>query len=498
VNDGGWVDLALSHVWAGDDAHPGLKRTFRAVHDRVAARRRELDRAFAAHLAAWVAADSPPGSLLTVEQILDRVVAPVAHQGDRPVLLVVLDGMSAAVAADLADDLTRQHWVEHDPLGGTREARRRGALAAVPSITAVSRASLFAGGLRRGDAAAERAAFGTHPRWRGRPVRLFHKGLIAGGAGEVLDQELETALGQPDTLVAVVINTIDDALYYGREGAEPGWRVAQVGPLRTLLDHARYHERAVVITSDHGHVPERDSVFHGAQESPSARHRISPAPAGAGEVELVGPRVVAEHQRVVALWDPAARYLSRRAGYHGGVSLAEMTIPVMAFLPWNAAAPSGWVRLGERHPAWWLASPPATAPVAAATPRPRPGRRPPPTPAGEALFELTPSRTRSLVDAVLDSEMFAAQHALTPRKVPLPKIRGALLALVDANGLLSVTAVAERAGERPERAAGFVTTLQRIFNVDNYPVLSVVDDGRTVRLELALLREQFAVGGAAQ
>ena len=94
---------------------------------------------------------------------------------------------------------------------------------------------------------------------------------------------------------------------------------------------------------------------------------------------------------------------------------------------------------------------------------------------------------------LLDSEMFGALHALTPRKVPIAKIRGALTALVDANGVLPTVIVAERAGEQPARATGFVTTLQRIFNVDNFPVLSLTDNGRTVRLDLTLLRQQFGL-----
>lgn len=98
-----------------------------------------------------------------------------------------------------------------------------------------------------------------------------------------------------------------------------------------------------------------------------------------------------------------------------------------------------------------------------------------------------------LVDELLGSEMFAAQHSLTPRKVPTEKIRAAVAALLDANGVLPVTVLADRAGEQAARAVGFVTTLQRIFNVDNYPVLSVVDDGRTVRLDARLLREQFGL-----
>jgi hypothetical protein len=61
-----------------------------------------------------------------------------------------------------------------------------------------------------------------------------------------------------------------------------------------------------------------------------------------------------------------------------------------------------------------------------------------------------------------------------------------------------VAVLADRAGEQPARALGFVTTLQRVFNVDNYPVLSVIDDGRTVRLDPRLLREQFDLKGPAR
>lgn len=502
VREWGWVDLALAHVWAGEDSHEGLKRALGTVYQRAVTRRRSADQAFAEQLARWIAADTPPGTMLTIERVLDELVAPLVRHGDR-VLLVVLDGMSAAVAADLADDLTRQHWVEYDPVADGDQTRRRAALAAVPSITAVSRTSLFAGTLRRGDAADERSAFERHPRWRGRPARLFHKSLIAGGAGKVLDRELETALGDEDTLVAVVINTVDDALDHGREGTEPGWRVAQVGPLQTLLDHARGSGRSVIITSDHGHVLDQASTLRTADAAEAARYRTDTAPAGDGEVLLAGPRVVTDQRRVVALWDPALRYLPRRAGYHGGASLAEMTVPILAFRYADTEAPRHWRRLSTPHPEWWERTRRAPEPRGAtdratqpAVPRPRATRVPAPT--DDPLFELAPASAPSLVDAVLDSEMFQAQQALTPRKVPLAKIRGALTALVDAHGTLPTVVVAESAGERPARAAGFVTTLQRIFNVDNYPVLSLTDDGRTVRLDLSLLREQFGVPGAAR
>jgi hypothetical protein len=227
-------------------------------------------------------------------------------------------------------------------------------------------------------------------------------------------------------------------------------------------------------------------------------------------VELAGRRVVADDARVVALWDPQLRYLPRRAGYHGGASLAEVTVPVLALLPLGAGAAAGWRPLGPQQPSWWSApadtsaesTPSAPVVQAAQTRTAKKIRRTAPEPAA-ALFEMPAGESDtaaaiapvppSLVEQVLGSEMFTAQHALTPRKVPLPKIRGALSALVDANGVLSAVIVAERAGEQQARATGFITTLQRIFNVDNFPVLSLTDDGRTVRLNLSLLRLQFGL-----
>ncbi|GAB3843122.1 hypothetical protein GCM10029963_17280 [Micromonospora andamanensis] len=102
-----------------------------------------------------------------------------------------------------------------------------------------------------------------------------------------------------------------------------------------------------------------------------------------------------------------------------------------------------------------------------------------------------------LVAALLATELFQAQHALTPRRVDLNKIEAAVRALVEAKGVLSTAVLAQRAGELPARAGGFVTTLQRIFNVDNYPVLSQIDDGRSVRLDFALLRTQFGLPAGA-
>lgn len=501
IADWGWVDVAVEHVWAGDDAHPALQAAFREIYQRAQQRRRELDRVFANRLRAWATAGpGNDGGLLTVENVLPRVVEPLL-KADRRVLLVVLDGMSAAVATQLADELS-QHWVEYDPLAGSGVGRRRGVVAALPTLTAVSRTSLFAGALRSGTQDNEKRFF-ADGRW-GKDARIFHKGPARGGAGEVFAGDLAEAVADSGHLVAVVINTVDESLSHGREGSEAGWQLGDVGFLRSLLDLARSSGRAVIITSDHGHVLERGGEHVRASDAASARHRIGTGPAGPGEVELAGPRVVAPDSRIIAIWDPLLRYRASRAGYHGGASLAEITIPMLAFLlPHVTDVPTGWSAVEVRKPQWWeSAVAPATVVPGPPSPAPKP-RRKPSVEASEGLFDIpaAPSKpaTRAerpdLVDQLKGSDLFAAQHALTPRRLDAKKVEAALRALVEAKGLLPAAVLAERAGEIPARATGFVSTLQRIFNVDNFPVLTLIDEGRTVRLDVRLLTEQFGLSG---
>jgi hypothetical protein len=498
IADWGWVDVAVDHVWAGDDAHPELQAAFREIYERAQRRRRDLDQAFASRLQAWATAGpANDGGLLTVENLLPRVVEPLLR-ADRRVLLVVLDGMSAAVAIQLADDLS-QHWVEYDPLAGSGTSRRRGVVAALPTLTAVSRTSLFAGALRSGTQDNEKRFF-ADGRW-GKDAKIFHKGPARGGAGEVFAGELAAAVADSGHLVAIVINTVDESLAHGREGSEAGWQLGDVGFLRSLLDLARSSGRAVIITSDHGHVLERGGDHVRASDAASARHRTGPGSAEPGEVELTGPRVVAPDNRIIALWDPLLRYRPSKAGYHGGASLAEVTIPLLAFLlPHVTEVPAGWSAVEVRSPEWWqtAASLATTAPELP-SPTPKPRRKPPVAPAaGTTLFDIpqaTPTDRADLVEELKGSDLFAAQHALTPRRLDVKKVEAALRALVEAKGVLPAAVLAERAGEIPARATGFVSTLQRIFNVDNYPVLTLIDDGRTVRLDIRLLREQFRLSG---
>ena len=59
-----------------------------------------------------------------------------------------------------------------------------------------------------------------------------------------------------------------------------------------------------------------------------------------------GPRVLGTDGQpggsVVAAVDEAIHYTPRKAGYHGGASLAEVVIPVITLLPSPSLLPDGW------------------------------------------------------------------------------------------------------------------------------------------------------------
>ncbi|MGW4770698.1 BREX-2 system phosphatase PglZ [Nocardia sp. NPDC004278] len=505
-----WVDRALDFVEAGGDTDPALKVPYKTIADRVRERRREFDFEFAVTLRNWTEAGTDPGRMLTVESFLTRVVAPIA--GQHRILLIVLDGMSAAIAAAIGDQLHSTGWTEYDPVSDGLKEQRRGMAAALPSWTAVSRTSLFAGRLMQGDQKDERQLFPRHRFWGGKRAAVFHKNDLRAEPGHPFGVELTTALDQPDTHIAVVLNTIDDRLGKELKLGDPQWQLTEIGDLRALLRAAADHEMAVLITSDHGHVVDRHGVQvddHGTAKS--ARHRL-PGP-GANqladvEITLSGPRVVAPEPgaSIIALWDNDSRYTTQKAGYHGGAALAEVTIPVLAFLRLGTVPPKVWRELGPQAPSWWdpdRSAPAAMAPAIQSTARQQQVSRAakesldgtvpmfelPAPPTTAALGPADASDRADLATRLLASEAFQAQRLLLARPPQEQKLEKAIRALLETP--LSATALVQRIGERPDRANGFAATLRQLLNYDGIEVLKTDADGRTLKLSVQWLREQF-------
>lgn len=497
VGEWGWVDQALTVLWAGDGTgEPMVGNAYRAIYEAARARRDRLDETFAHLLEVWThhAATQAAGGCLLVEDVLTRIALPLAAQ--RPPLVVLLDGMSSAVAAELGAQLAGRPWTEVSPSA----LRRVAAVAAIPSVTLVSRASLLTGGVTEGDQATEKNGFTAFWSRHQRKGRLFHKGEIAGLAGHRLAEDLVADLAG-DGVVGVVLNTIDDALSHGREGDRTSWRVGDLTYLPELLDAARGYKRPVVLVGDHGHVLERSPAGNGPVADTGAESpRWRTGTPEAGEIELSGPRVVYGNGHVVAPWREDIRYTQRRAGYHGGASLAEMTVPMLILLPSADLLPTGWSVLPPESvtPSWWVQR--RAEPVTAIPPLPAPSRKSrrsktAPQPDTDALFALATAEPvgspETLGTLVVETDTYKAQRAFVRKPPDKQHVAAVIDALIAADETLSLAAVAAKAGRAGRNPEFFATTLQRLLNVEGYPVLSIVDSGSTVRLNTGKLREQF-------
>src|SRR5262249_10377483 len=128
LDQGSFVDWARSVLRAGDPVR-GLSEGYARLLGRVTGRREGQNHYFAELLRDQLAAGGTAVDPVPVERILDEVVAPLAAQA--PVLVILLDGMSPAVARELLADVTRLDWA---PLGPEGRPVRPG-LATIPCVT---------------------------------------------------------------------------------------------------------------------------------------------------------------------------------------------------------------------------------------------------------------------------------------------------------------------------------------------------------------------------
>ncbi len=491
VNDDGWVDRARLDVWAGDP-DPYLAAAYQVLHEAVDARRAEHDRQFATLLAAVTATDAAPGAMLRIEDVLARVVRPILDHGQR-VLLLVVDGMSVAASTELVQSVTGQGWIEVTPGGGPRV----GVLAALPTVTQVSRASLFAGRITTGQQAAERAGLAAV---FGPDTALLHKAELRAGSGASLAPAVVAALDDPARrLVAAVVNTIDDAL----DKSDPGttaWTTQTVRAVGDLLAHAT--GRVVVLLSDHGHVVDRGpEMVLRSDPSGGARWRGADTPPGDGELLFTGARVGLGGGRVVLPWRETLRYTPRKAGYHGGASAAEAVIPLTILVGADDSVVPGWAGAPVTTPPWWR-GPVAAGPVLVASTVDtlfdlEPAVTPPTTAAtaDPSTVDIGATQTPALVLALLASPVYRARHKLAGRAtLPDARVAALLTALVTAGGRARIDSVAAQAGIPAHRITLTITALRRLLQVEGYPVLDLDPDGQTLMLDERLLRDQFQLG----
>ena len=491
LNDESFVDWARTSLRTGDPA-PAMAKAMRQLLEAVTPLRARFNESFAGLLSAWSPGPGGAGGIVPIHKVLSDVVAPIG--GVSPVLIIVLDGMSAAVFDELMSDLAASGWrsISH------RHAPRPLILAGTPSVTELSRTSLLSGTLQTGGQPEELAGFTEHPALRqvsrGGSPKLFHKGNLTFAIDGNLSMEVGEAISSSSTFVAVVINAIDDHLAKG-EQLNMDWTADRIRPLPTLLARARDAGRTVILVSDHGHL-----IDQGTKETTSSdsdRYRsATPAPAD-GEVLLYPARtgLGVASGGVVAIWSESLRYSRAKNGYHGGASPQEMVVP-LAILRHSGPLPDGCTELQLNPPSWWNGESEVASPVVApAKASASPSLFDPPVavPASPAVASHpAPAPAPAWVQTLVESELFKAQLSRAGRSVPSPLEVAKFIAIMVARGGKLTRPALARAVNMPElRIGGYVSQLRRILNVDGYPIVNVHEESSTVELNEALLKAQF-------
>jgi len=475
----------------------------------------------------WCAEDGAAGKALPIERVLLDLVGPAARQ--RPVLLLVLDGMSTPAFQQLLEDLLRHDWVE---LGEPRLGIPRPVVAALPSITEISRWSLFAGRIAAAGRSTEKAEFQRNQQLmelsgsQAKP-QLFTKGdLSTADRLGLADPVRNAILNTRCRVVGVVVNAMDDLLSGGDQVAL-AWNIDSIRLLRELLHTAREAERLVLLTSDHGHVLDSGSTQVQAEAVEAGdRFRSAEGDLAAGEAEFRGPRIekATGKPRVICLTRRQLRYQTKKRGYHGGATVQEVIIPFAAIHPVGSEVPEGWNERPPAQPSWWhleSLSLPERPSIGSAVPADRlgstsarQGRRAlpegtpalQPVPAGAAggrdEFDLFTHAARrraaseqDWLNALFDSDLYRDQVRRAARGAPADELMRRLLkTLADRGGSMLRAALAQQLALPPFRVDGLALSAGRILNLDGYEVISFDRSCDTVTLNLQLLKSQFALG----
>lgn len=507
ADQGAYVDWARFRLLGGDELTE-LSDAYAACRRAAIARRNAFAKPFAEALVQWNAqTPANSGRVVPLEHVLDRVVAPIATV--QPTLLLVMDGLSNSIFRELFARATSHGWAELVP---TVQGKPFVGLAAIPTITEVSRTSLLCGRLTTGTQAKEKPGFAAHPALMAtsraeHAPKLFHKGDLADASNLAPDVRAAIANSRQQ-VVGVVYNAVDDHLS-GPDQLNQRWALEELRLLLPLLREAREARRVVIITADHGHLLEDGTTQIPGGESD--RWRLGQTVTSPHELAVSGGRVVTGDgsNAVVCLWGESSRYAGRKNGYHGGLSPQEVTVPLSVFAPLGTSL-AGWSSAPPNQPEWWELPPllQSTKPSAIAAPQARPARkRPVQTEAQSGLFAPVDLPLPSLeviaqdwIAGLLASPIYASQRQLAARvALPDDKMRLLLEALAERGGKLSRAALANRLSLAEVRMGGLLSAVRRMLNVDQAAVLTVDEFAGSVELNINLLQQQFKLpklGGA--
>jgi hypothetical protein len=525
AEEGGYVDWARG--WARGTPEGALGAGVQAVVEAADRERTALDRRFARALASWVEAGKPADQVVPIEDAVERIALRFLQGCDsRRLLVLLLDGMAWTQAVELLGSLGSRAapWAplawHASPDGKIGAGRYPVVLAGLPTVTEVSRAAFFAGStMRRG----ERLGTERDPeRWRahrgaarlqplGEVPRLLLRGEGHTAHGSASPEALSLVGDERLRIVAVVINAIDASLR-GDTQERHQWVEKNIKSLPELLEKAHEAGRAVLLATDHGHVPGDRLETVTAPPGASSRWRpwTSPTePLADWEVGLSGDGVWSPPgaHGVVLVGDDAHRYQgAAQAGAHGGATLAEVVAPCLLLGFDDRALAEDDRDLAVRPalvPEWWhfYARAKAVAPAPEEPRVSRRKRRSEPADDGRQLVlgDVVPAPEPVPVPEPVPAPVpaFAAleRSAVLKARAPAPALRAqvaqAVAVLAARSGAAAEDAFAAAMGELPFRVRGLVSKLQEVLNVDGYPVLRHDREARQVYLDAEKLAEQF-------
>jgi len=494
-----WARFSLS--WG--DSLSEVTQVYHRLVRRRTAHRIEAQSSFGERLRQWHAEnEGGRAGFVPIESAMEDCVAPLAEE--RPVLVLVMDGMNFPAFHQLSESLAASGWAAQRKVGEDFPTR---VLSVLPSITTVSRWALFAGKVQKDERRTEEVAFREHPTLkdlpgRGKPI-LFTKKDLGSEDSVALSSKVRDAIAGSDyRVVSVVINAIDDQLKTNGQ-LSLDWTIHGIGILPALLEAATEGNRVVVMTSDHGHIPEMESTR--AIETGSegeARYRYGKV-GDESEREFTGQRIESATggRPVILPLTESVRYGQKAGGYHGGASDLEALVPLAIF-----TAPSdeieGYGAVDLARPEWWnwrsmLLGEGVAKPVEVVPRQPKAAKKTKVDSVDDLpLFGgglITKSAT-SWIEALYESEVFAEQERLLGRAAPNREHMRQVIAALDANkDSLMIPALAQTIGQPSFRMKGMLSSIARFLNIEGYEVLAVDGDSDTVRLNRKILASQFQI-----
>ena len=493
--EGSFADALRQALTAADKA-PALESLAHDLLDRALDASDDENESFGERYAAELGNHEVPPGFLGVQDVLEDVVEPLA--ADKPVLFVVLDGMSWAVARELLFDSAFEDWDTWVPAEDSDSARERPVAATVPSETTKSRASLLTGELQEGGQSTESNGFEKKLMELGvlksrDQAHLFHKAEVDGTRPGGLSPDIRSALANDDNrVVGVVINTIDDQLS-GSDQISLDWDLDTIAPLRSLLDYAG--NRTIVLASDHGHIWEAGTERE--VSGTSARWRSKTRDTVDGEYEVSGPTIqkLTGANSIYAAWSERIRYTRNKAGYHGGISRQELVTPLVVLRDQREAGEmkdGPFTRLSTEPPFWWNLEPaPRTTSV--------PDTTSDSTEDDPQLTLLSEDSEVSDVDTdwivdLVNTDIYQQQlerHGgrLDPQLIPK------LLAYLQANGdRMSISAVARLLNRSKTSTRNLLSVVGTVVNLEGYQSIKVAPLEGIVELDRDMIERQFRLG----